>query len=932
MKLQVKTNIGLFGAKYPEHEAKAYHKGYNKIEDYSSSSKINARMQQAASFGERFANLVSGFNVKNFFNSQDIDGITIVKWSEHPTNWTIALTIAAEIAIIIGLYWYTPFLIAPLCVAATLETIRAFAFRKREYVGNFNTSTKELVSEDEADKIRDLNKNEIKALLNEISDLLDDRKENKFDLDKGKEELKKLEQKHGDHLSNINSKKFKDLIEKHDQKKVEYTDLLTKQSIKKMEEIGDIAQIMDQAFERAREDRDNKHDQTQQQIYLLIDNIVASRDVASVKFEEAMQERQQFEQEVGGNLEDLSEQMQARFDEIENRLDQAQSERLAIFNQTEEMFNQELQDILTNREESKRRFDDARADRESQFNLYVAQFAQVKVNQEALINSYANEFERAKQERSDLFDSIVSETKRAQNSLLEVKSNMMASFKEADIQRQESFARNNKGLLNLRGEQAENFASAMSERQSQSDEINSTILSLRDQVDDAFATSLVERLDIYSRTQTSINTVEKEIANSRVSVEGMLESASLERFEIYSKSQERLKEVENQVLESRRLADARFDQAVAQRLDMHKNLSDSLQQNREELTQNRQEMQQAFEEAKAHMDKIYAKTQERLQAVNDDVSRVRSESDANFATATEHRNAIYEQTATKLDAINENVNQVRSVCEENFTAAMLQRDELYEQTAEQIDKVSAQTMGMDSACVQILQDLYANASKQRLQIEQGNHHKIVGIKDMKSTGMIGLSKSNILNRQIKEKYQEFVACDNIEEKSEYINAAIEFAVSSASREGRNYDFARDKFQVKTLLMYQLKFFLDQNIEQIFASMGENEQDVIKAYKAVQKMSESMASNDDIDSVNYQELLSDVENRVIELQVENGSLNAQTVELVGNITDLQSKYDEIQEDMVSILEVLEMGIDEDMGFVNNDQTELMGTEYSTHVES
>ena len=768
------------GVEGDRRDAVRHHENSIKLGDYES-AKINSRTNFE-------------YDVKGYYNSGDIDGFTVLRWEESLT--TVARTlisastvatylIAASPAIAFSFGGLIPIVIAAAIAAATYIILS----QKREYVAHFATATGEMITQDEANKIQDQNRELIRNKLNEISELLNFDLEDgeRCDLDKAKEELDELSKKHKNILSNRNKGKFEELFRDYSKKKVEVEKVCADEHSKTLRTIQEISSITAKAFEDAQKHRDVIYQKQMAHIARVIDGFSDARNRAEEKFAAAKADRDAIEQTIQSVIGAVGEALSASSEAAERKFNEAQAERDTIYQKMLQAMNASKEAIEESKQVADVAFRQAKAEMERNDSQQKSQFQLVLRKVTGLKNLMKESFEKAKSASKEEYNKTSAKILVVTENISKIKDKAKNIFEDL----RQKFVRGvddvQAAIGTLSQEQQQGFARIMQEKEQGSKKLEEQILLARAAADQKFDEAAKRLQSMSEVIQAQVVQVNEEVEESRRIANEKFEEASKQREEINSRILELTKAVNLEVLESRRQADEKFKQAVAERKLFYEENKNGLDELKAEVLESRRIADQKFDDARLHMEEIHKETSQKIEILNQSVNKLRQECDSNFEKARVHCQEIYEKTADKLNEVNSSAHDLREQCQDNFVKALSDASELYQKTAEEMNLLS-----VDPSKAQIEQlKQISIAFKNAIGVINNEQHEV--LQTIKSSEKSATSFKDEEIQAHRSNINKIVAlsknpADSLDARKAHLDEALKMAIECASKYGKGYQF------------------------------------------------------------------------------------------------------------------------------------------------
>jgi hypothetical protein len=715
----------------------SYHKGHTHWRDYDSESKISKRINW-------------DYGVYDHKEGTDQDGVFTLEWTEKPTPAARAAVITSAVvaalavaaieaaAIMAATFGLGAALAAAVFVvaevAAVATAIALLEMRERQLKATFITESLHMVNTNEAEKIKNLNKDKIQQKLTEIAKLLDDKKEDTFDLDKAIDELKTLSTEQitlddgqkldlKDIFSSKNKEQFEKLQADHAIKLQEYTTLITDHSNEILEKIDKVKDDFEENCRKLRDEMAEEHQAKMDSFNDIFTKLDENEDVMA-EFQAALNDSKEKhdelitkEGEIQSSIEELQEEFQARFSTTKEKINE-------LNRQIVEEMDALCEEITSSREVMEERFQKIQEERNSNFENAKFQFNKLIAQYFEHTQGIEKNFALSREDRQKKYANNNQLSEQLFNSIKQYEQNFIERLEFESKQRHEENLNQINLIQKLKISSEEGFLQAINDSEHNSRIIETEILEVRREVDEAFEKAARERQEQYELQERQLQEVENQVLEQRREADEAFEKAARERQEQYELQERQLQEVENQVLEQRKEADEAFEKAARERQEQYKEGEEQLtevfdkvlearneiekeflaakiqrekfyEENRNRLSQLneeqkllKEELDKGFTEATADRARIYEKTSAQLQEVNENVNTAREEINTNFKKAEEHRNEIYEKTSAQLQEVNENVNTAREEINTNFKKAEEHRNEIYEKTSAQLQEVN----------------------------------------------------------------------------------------------------------------------------------------------------------------------------------------------------------------------------------------------------
>jgi hypothetical protein len=653
------------------------------------------------------------------------------------------------------------------------------------------------ITKENADRIKDLNKNKIKKKLNNINTLLNE-KNDKFDTDLAKDKLDQLK-KYQDKMSNNNQSKYKDLIKQQLKQEIEMKNIMNKNHQETLKQIlqfkNDLLKKIQEGFktvntnlQKAQNDRNKIQKENAKKLDTVIKQVENSVKKADEKFNEAAAERAEYNKQTAEQLKITEQELEGRIEKANKKLDEAKKDRKEKYESAKAQMEKVEQEVLKSRDESNNRFDEAKDDRDAKFKDQVQNFSEVRASQQELQKLTKEGFETAKQDRQNLYESSQQERKELLQEVKESRSDAKTRFDEAK-----------------------------QERDSYAEKYNNAIDKLDTSQKQQFAEALAHRKEIYTKLDDSI-------LKSRAEAEKRFDEAAADRIAKYQSTKAQVEKVEQEVQKSRAHAQEEFDKAAAARKKYHTQTEKELGITHAKLLELRAKSDNNLKEVKQHLDKVYQDTNKTLSNINQEVEQTRKEVDANLQKAEQKFNNVYRATDEKLSNINQEVEQTRKEVVANLKKASQHRDSVDQNTSFALDQIGNQQNNSD--LIEFLsgqkKSLKGELQETLKAINYESHEDILQVKtaDARARG-ISDSKRHSLDSERTKHYNEYKEIRNNDPQSalESLDKAINTATKLAPDfyKTKKYNFEKDKsgdgdkLGIKNMLMK--KYDLDEKIKQ-----------------------------------------------------------------------------------------------------------------------
>jgi hypothetical protein len=646
MKLRVLESRGWCNFKVSKEDAKKNHSGYERIKYFHSSS-INSRISWK-------------FNTKNYSKSKDIDGITDITWDELPSESYKTATISAAVASAIAAC-KIPAAIPAAILVATSAAIAGLLLERRCYIAGFNSYTGELVTEDEANKIRKLNRGKIKQKLQEIDELIDEKKVEKYDLDKAKEELIKLNKEQGNHLSNINRKIMNDLLIKRNKEEIEMFNFLNK----KFEKLKNEMEIVKKKLDKAKTERAEIYKVTMKKLEKVDKEIQQSRKEVDKKYEAAEKHRNELQQKLKNKLNKNNDDLAKKLDEANIKLSEAKKKREEIYQNTNQNFKETWEEIKISRKNAKEFFKTADKDR---INNLITQQESLEKLEKSLQDQIELKFQEAGQDREE----IANEAKKATTQLL-------SNLEKAQEDRKNKFVK----LEKLSKKQNQNLEKFNKNFQEKSKKIVQSIDKLKEEQTQRFDEAIKHREFTYKKMDNKITKVHSNLLELRKFADTEFKKAILQRKEVLKETGIQIKQVNDQVYKLRQEAEDNYLAAVEHRNQIFSETTKEIYKNREEILEFREEANKRFDEAEQHRNEIYKKTENLINKVDEETTEVIKKSEQKLKSTEEFKKKTFEETDRKFDKLEETKETLVEVIENEFIQSQEHCEEIFKNVKKQ---------------------------------------------------------------------------------------------------------------------------------------------------------------------------------------------------------------------------------------------------------